>query len=149
MPIRKDGGVYSNAKEPDDSGVAVYFMYKDQQRVFACDKWSTVKENLHAIAKNIDAIRGMSRWGVSEMLDRIFTGFIGIPEKTGQGIWSWWEVLGVSQDSTPEEIKKAYREKMKEVHPDRNNGESEKAIHVNNAYQTAMANIKQRGGCNV
>src|SRR4051812_39644503 len=36
---RNDGLPYSNAAEPDDGGVAVYFRLKGQPRVLACDKW--------------------------------------------------------------------------------------------------------------
>jgi hypothetical protein len=114
MKTRKsDGGVYSNAREPEDAGVAVYFYLEEEQHVLAYDRWETVKENLHAIVKTIDAIRGLDRWGVSDMLKRIFTGFIGIPEETGT---SWQSILGLFTDATKEEIQKAYREKMKQAH---------------------------------
>ena len=134
MRTRLDGGVYSNAKEPEDSGVAVYFQYEDSQHVLACDRWAKVMENLHAIAKTIDAIRGLDRWGVSDMLERIFTGFIGIPEDAGKG---WESILGISSSASREEIQKAYREKMKQAHPDAG-GSNEYAAAVNSAYRQAL-----------
>ncbi len=48
-----------------------------------------------------------------------------------------YQVLGVSQDATEKEIKSAYRQLVKEYHPDRNKSESAKVIivRVNEAYE--------------
>lgn len=134
MRTRLDGEICSNAKEPDDSGVAVYFKIKGRPVVLCCDKWRSVKENLRAITLTISAMRGMDRWGVSQMLDRIFTGFIALPEPDPP----WWAVLGISSDASRDEIKKAYRETMMINHPDIG-GNQERAAQVNHAYKTAMA----------
>lgn len=134
---KNDGGIYANEKEPDDSGVAVYFMYEGQMRSIACDKWLTVKENMHAIAKTIEAMRGIDRWGASDMLNRMFTGFIGIPEDAGL---SWPSILGVSPGAPAAQITKAYREKLKRVHPD-TGGSEEETVILNEAYNRALTEI--------
>ncbi len=43
----------------------------------------------------------------------------------------YFKVLGVSQDSTDKEIKKAYNTKVKDVHPDRHPGDSQKMEQYN------------------
>lgn len=49
----------------------------------------------------------------------------------------YYEILGVSRDASPEEIKRAFRRKARETHPDVNDGEaSEEAFkRVNEAYE--------------
>ncbi len=56
-----------------------------------------------------------------------------------------YEVLGVSRDATPEEIKKAYRRLARELHPDVNPGEeaSERFKLVTHAYDV-LSNSDQR-----
>ena len=47
----------------------------------------------------------------------------------------YYEILGVSKDATNEQIKKAYRKKALEHHPDRG-GDQDEFKKVNEAYQT-------------
>ena len=47
---------------------------------------------------------------------------------------SLYEALGVSKNATPDEIKKAYRKLVREVHPDRNPGSEERFKEVQGAY---------------
>jgi hypothetical protein len=54
---------FKGSSEPSDSGVAVYFEVKGKQRVFACDRWNQVRDNIRAIQKTIEALRGIERWG--------------------------------------------------------------------------------------
>ena len=56
-----------------------------------------------------------------------------------------YEVLGVSRDATPDEIKKAYRRLARELHPDVNPGAeaSERFKMVTHAYDV-LSDPKQR-----
>lgn len=45
-----------------------------------------------------------------------------------------YEILGISETATQEEIKNAFRKKAKECHPDLMNGDTEKMKEINKAY---------------
>ena len=46
----------------------------------------------------------------------------------------YYEILGVDKNASPEEIKKAFRKKALEYHPDKNNGDDTKFKELNEAY---------------
>lgn len=119
IPLRKDGMPYARQFADMDCGVAVYFRLNDKLQCFPCDKWKTVGDNIHAIAKTIEAMRGIDRWGSKAMLDAAFSGFQALPEPQADNEFWWLKVLGVEAGSTLPECKKAYKAKAFEVHPDR------------------------------
>jgi DnaJ family protein B protein 11 len=48
----------------------------------------------------------------------------------------YYEILGVSRQSTSDEIKKSYRKLSLKYHPDKNNGDDRNFKKINEAYQT-------------
>lgn len=135
LPLRKDGMPYSGQANPTDSGVAVYFRHKERPMVFACDKFIKVTDNLYAIAKTIEALRGIERWGASEMLERSFTGFTALPPpKAPEPKKEWWDVLYVRRDSSPDAIRTAYLRLSREHHPDVG-GNPDTMARINAAYE--------------
>lgn len=49
---------------------------------------------------------------------------------------NYYNILGVATTASPDEIKQAYREKAKQYHPDRPDGDAEQFKKVNEAYET-------------
>lgn len=87
---------------------------------------------MRAIQRTIEAIRGIERWGASEMMERAFQAFEALPAPK-----SCWEVLGLRPGATDEEIQAAYRTKAKGAHPDA--GGSQTAMsELNRARDDAM-----------
>jgi len=79
IPLRKDGVPYATYREPRDQGVAAYFTLKRRQMCFARDRWETISENMQAVSKTIEALRGIERWGSGSMVEQAFTGFVALP----------------------------------------------------------------------
>jgi len=75
VPTKSDGLPYANYGRIEDPGVAVYFDYDGESTVFACDKWQKVEHNMRAVGKTIEAIRGIARWGSSDMMKRAVSAF--------------------------------------------------------------------------
>lgn len=119
IPIKKDGLMYADwmSRRMDDSGVAIYFTYKKKKISMCCDQYIRVWENVYALGKGIEALRGMERWGVSDFLDRAFTGFKALPDSIEMD-YAWYKILNVDQNASVDEIKAAYKAKVKVAHPD-------------------------------
>jgi hypothetical protein len=116
VPLRNDGMPRANMPEPKDRGVAVYFRYQKKDMVFACDKYINVRDNIYAIAKTIEALRGIERWGASDMMERAFRGFTALPEKASQ---PWRNVLGLDGGFVSiEVVESRFRELALKHHPD-------------------------------
>ena len=136
IPLRKDGLHYASYKNPEDKGVAVYFQLNGKSMAMACDKWDRIEDNMKAIMKTIEAMRGMERWGVSEVTDRVFQGFKALPAPK-----RWWDILGVPSDATEEEIKQAYRDLARKHHPDMG-GDGAQLAEINVANKEAMEQFR-------
>jgi len=114
IPLRNDGLPYANWKEPDDPGVAVYFDYGKKKMCFACDQYYYVRQNIRAIGKTIEALRGIERWGASDMMEKAFLGFIQIEDNTRH----WTDVLGLTSLATIDDVEASFKRLAKKHHPD-------------------------------
>jgi len=121
----------------DDPGVAVYFELGGKPRVFACDKWIRVPDNIASIAKHVDAIRAVERYGVGTR-EQIMTGYRLPALPASIDDVPWHEVLHVSPQATWTAVTFAYHASIKEAHPDRG-GSREQMDRVRSAYAAAKA----------
>jgi hypothetical protein len=133
VELRLDGQPRSDRSPPADPGVAIYFDYKGKPMVLACDKWDRVPDNINALAKHIEAMRGMDRWGVGT-LEQAFTGYRALPAPD-----PWWKRLGLSGPTrSREEINAAYRKASSAAHPDRPGGSHDRMSDVNAARDEGL-----------
>lgn len=141
IPLRRDGLPYSNGQHhPVDVGAAVYFKINDLPRVLACDRWSTVGDNLWSIAKTIEATRAIERWGAVTM-EQAFAGYAALPHRTGP---SCWETLGTTTQATEAQIMTAWRTKAQNAHPDKEGGSHEQMNALNEAKDIALSTVRNR-----
>lgn len=136
IPLKKDGTPYAGGYRLDDEAVAAYFTYYGKKVCFACDRWWTLAENLHAIGKTIEALRGIARWGTGDMLDSAVSGFAALPAPDAKR--DWWEILGVEPKCRREDVKSAYRALASRYHPDKPGGSHEKMAELNAAQDAAL-----------
>jgi hypothetical protein len=146
LQLRQDGLPKSNQSAPADPGAAVYFqlrksVYREPKwhtittdHVLACDKWTRVEDNLWAIGKHTEALRGQQRWGVGS-IDQAFAGYTALPAAGETSGEAWWQVLSVPATANADAINQAYRAKARAAHPD--TGGSDEAMSRLNAARDA------------
>lgn len=140
---RLDGRPYSNQAQPADPGAAVYFQFKGKPVSLACDKWRRVEDNIWAVVKHIEALRGQQRWGVGT-IEQAFRGYTALPAVGQSSGIKWWEVLGLPINASADQVKDAYRILVKKHHPDAG-GEAELFHRVQEAYHLFEMTAKSGG----
>lgn len=126
----------SNAADP---GVVAYFEWNGQHLAIPCDRWRTVTENVQAIVKTIEAMRGIERWGAKHMIQAMFSGFKALPEAPGKR--KWYAVFDCGPNDPTDEVLRRYRALAIEKHPDRG-GTHEAMTELN----VALAEFKRERG---
>lgn len=142
VPLRADGLPYGDwqRRTITDPGVAVYFKRNGKPVVLVCDRWLRLEDNAHAIAKSIDAMRGLDRWGVTDILDRTFSGFLQLPAP--EGYRPWWEVLGVPRSSSRQFAESYYKAGLKRAHPDMPGGSHAKMLELQRAWDELQRELQ-------
>jgi len=115
LMVRARGGGFYAKQTIMDSGVVIYFELKGDAKAMACDKYDRPEHNLWALYLSVQAIRGLERWGGSQLLDGLFTGFKALPAPGDVVSSSPQYFIGFD---TQEERKKYFKQLAKEMHPD-------------------------------
>lgn len=142
LALRLDGSPRSGQPAPDDPGAAVYFDFDGKATVLACDRWNRVEDNIRAIVKHIDALRGQERWGVGS-LAQAFAGYQALPAPGQHARRPWRTVFGWRSDEqgiTRKVVHAVYRMLAREYHPD-NGGDPARWHELQRAKADALEEL--------
>jgi len=133
----KQDGFYANQRV-DDAGVVVYFKLKGKSKAMACDKWDKPEHNLWALFLSVQAIRGLERWGGSEFLDGLFTGFTALPSPDDIIIT---EVNYFQDINNLNDLRNKFKELSKKLHPDMVEGDKDEFQIMQKQYERLKYSI--------
>lgn len=131
------GGFYAQQGRIEDAGICVYLSFNGKSKCFACDKWDLPQDNIWALKLNVSAIRGMERWGGSNFMDGLFSGFASLPDPNN--------ALHTAPDyflscQNQEQTKLKYRELVKKMHPDVG-GSTQEFQELKRQYEQKMLGV--------
>ena len=137
LQLRNDGIPYANQKSPPDPGVAVYFIKDGKSECIPCDKWDRPEDNIKAIAKTIEALRGLDRWGSKDIVNAAFRGFQALPDYTNERppIIPQQDFFADCIDRL--EVRQKYLRLVRELHPD-NGGDTSQFQEMLYQYERRM-----------
>lgn len=129
----------SNQRNPSDPGVAVYWEIRKKAQCIAVDQYTTVADNLAAVAASLQALRSIERHGGAQIMERAFQGFAQLPEHSGQ---NWRQILGFSEDDRPNPslVEERFRTCARKMHPDAG-GTHEEMSRLTSARRDALAEL--------
>lgn len=112
VELRLDGVPRMERAPPSDPGVALFFDLGGRPHALGCDAYTSVSQNLAAVAAHLEATRAIARHGVATTAE-MFTAFVALPPPK-----RWWEVLGITSTATWPEVNNAFRRLAAMNHPD-------------------------------
>lgn len=118
-----------------DPAVALWWLDKnDILHVLACDRYSSMGENMHAIRLTLEAMRGLERWGaMTQEQAAEGTRLLMIEDRSKP---RWWDILGVERSWPLGAIEAVWKTKAEKAHPDRG-GDTAQLAALNAAMDTA------------
>lgn len=135
LPAGKSGQFLPAYRKDDDQGVAIYWTAANgHPQCLAADSYDSPIDNLHALVLSLEAIRSLGRWGVSQVMERVYTAFDSLPAPG-----DWRSILGDCK--TQAEVSARYRELAKTSHPDAPGGSHDAMTRLNAAFDAAKQEI--------
>jgi hypothetical protein len=122
---------------PDDPGVAVYFVWDGLNVCIPVDRYNRIEGNLQAIHHIIEARRVELRHGSLQLIRATFQGFAALPPPAGK---PWRDVLGVRPEAGLAEAERVYRTLASAAHPD-NGGSHDVMASLNLAIGEARKEL--------
>lgn len=134
----KQDGTLCARQYNEDNGIVIYFELKGEPKAMACDKWDRPEHNIWALKLSIAAIRGLERWGGSEFLDGLFTGFKALPSPESSVVMNERYFGDVTNK---DHLQLKFKKLARELHPDREGGDSKKFQDMMSQYKQAKQNM--------
>lgn len=143
---------YKNA-HPEDATVVVWCSAEGQDLVFPCDAWDSLRDNAQAIAKHIAAYRALDRYGVQTTQSKFAAQALPSGEEDDDAVAAdppWYETLQVAPEASKDVIQAAARQRMKQVHADTNQGETDMdaMMQIKRARAEALNQLAEADGGN-
>lgn len=129
--------------------VKIVFDRAGKRYVRECGKYENSLDNLRVIGLQIEYLYRALEVYAEDIIetsfdiefDRIFNGFLATPDDSalllGDGKSPWWEILGVKDNASKNDIKNAFRALSLVHHPDRG-GRDEDFKRINDAFREGM-----------
>lgn len=121
--------LYGNSQ---DTGVSIFFKLNGVQKVIQVDKYDDSNSNLYALAKSVEAMRNLERWGGVQVMGGMFTGFAALPapdQVTASTMTFYFEGFTTKAAARPQ-----YLDLCKKLHPD-NGGEIKDFQEMKRQYE--------------
>ena len=137
--LSSDGSLEAASREERDPGVAAWFTLDGQERVIACDRWTTIAENLRAVGLTVEATRALARWGASDVVARAMEGFRALPAPSSAELAPrdpWRCVLNIGRTDGLAQARSNYKALIRKAHPDMG-GNARRAAEINAAMAEA------------
>ena len=124
----------------EDPGVVVYFTKDGEQMAAACDRWDNPRDNAQDLYHYLHETRMQEQRGTVTAESEYRK--LRLPSGDEEAIAakpSAHDVLGVARDASDAEIEAAFRERVKETHPDKPDGDEDAFRRVQEAKEVLLS----------
>jgi hypothetical protein len=117
---------------------------RGELRVLACDKYTKLADNLHAIRLTLEAMRALERWGAYTAEQAAEGARLALPPPEGHAAADWRRLLGYISGLAPDKqlvlCEHAYRSMSREAA-----GDEARQRQINLAIEAARKELRRDG----